>query len=411
MIEEAIIYGSLFVTLLEVIINIKQKITLIQAKQDDKAKLMIEDEKEFNKMRSYNIEKLTLSNIREILSMLRLFLAVRYNLHYELYNYIKNSILFKNDYYTQILTMIALLFIEKVSSIPFSLISTFYIEQKYGFNKMTASLYISDFIKTEILTYLIASPVCYAMLYVISAFPKFFYMQLFAAIASIQLILIVLFPIVIQPIFNKFEELKEGDLKTKIIELAKKVGFRPSKILTMDGSKRSHHSNAYFIGIFKEKRIVLFDTLLTQNTDNEILAILCHEFGHWFYSHTFKQIITAFVTLFIYIYSFNYFVKQETCISHFPMILKFFYFGMLMGFINPLTNLLTNAITRRYERQADIFAVERGYGEDLKSGLVKLHVKNKSNMCPDRWYSVYYHSHPTLFERIELVDNHMKKME
>ncbi|KAM0676794.1 zinc metalloprotease [Binucleata daphniae] len=411
MIEQIIIYGNLMVVIFEIIINIKQKLTLIRAKYDDKAKLMIDDENEYKKMKSYNIEKLTFSNFEKIFGMFKCFYVIKNNLQFELYTYLKSNYNIKNYYVLQTITVCLILMIEKLLSIPFSLISNFYIEAKYGFNKMTFGLFVSDYIKGELLIYTIMSPICIAMLYLIDRFPDSFYLQLFITISIVQLILIILFPIAIQPLFNKFEELKEGDLKTKIVQLSKKIGFKPTKILTMDGSKRSHHSNAYFIGIFKEKRIVLFDTLLEQNTDNEILAILCHEFGHWYFSHTFKQIATAFLTMFVYIYSFNYFIKQKTSISYFPVILKLTYFGALFNFISPLMNLLTNSVTRYYERQADKFAVKHGYGNELKNGLIKLHVKNKSNMCPDNWYSTYYHSHPTLFERIDLIDNEMKKTE
>ncbi|KAM0672977.1 zinc metalloprotease [Gurleya vavrai] len=411
MIDKTIILGNLLVTLLEILLNIRQIVALIRAKYDDKIQKIIKDEEEFEKIKNYNLEKLLFGNAKGIFHLCKLFYIIHCNLYYKTYQYVVATNNFKNEFHSQVLTSTIIMAVDRLFSIPFSIYSNFYIEQKYGFNKMTARLFISDYIKTELLIYFISTPIVYYMLKLISIFPSSFYMQLFLLIAAIQLILIVIFPVFIQPLFNKFEELKEGDLKVKIIELAKKIGFKPSKILTMDGSKRSHHSNAYFIGIFKEKRIVLFDTLLNQNTDNEILAILCHEFGHWYFSHTLKQISFAMINLFFYLYSFNYFINQETSISYYPMILKLLYFSMMLGFINPLLTLLTNSITRRYERQADVFAVKQGYGEDLKSGLIKLHVENKGNLFPDSWYSTYYHSHPTLNERIKLIDETMQKIE
>jgi STE24 endopeptidase len=248
------------------------------------------------------------------------------------------------------------------------------------------------------------------VLYLIDLFPESFYLYVFISVITIQLIMVVLFPILIQPLFNKFEPLDEGSLKKRIVDLAKEIGFKPSKILKMDGSKRSHHSNAYFIGLFKEKRIVLFDTLLNQTTENEVLSILCHEFGHWYYNHTWMNIIFSFSIIFGYLYTFNIFVKNKIFMSKYPMILKLNYFMLLTVVINPLLTLIQNYITRIYERQADRFAVKKGYGNDLKTGLIKIHIENKSNICPDSWYSTYHHSHPTLSERIELIDSEINKM-
>lgn len=406
MIEQTIIFGNLFATTFELILCLKQLRKLKTSEYTQKYSDIIE-KADFYKMKMYNSSKLKYSILVDIFNLFKLFLTIKYSILPEIFEYVATNAKSLSSYNIQILAVIIYFAADKMTLVPFTLYYNFCIEAKYGFNKMTLPLFISDYFKTEFLTHSMIYIMFYAILYIIDICPKSFYLQVFLFVSIFQLIMIVLFPIVIQPLFNKFTELDEDSLKTKIIELAKKIGFKPSKILVMDGSKRSHHSNAYFIGIFKEKRIVLFDTLLKQVNDEEILAILCHEFGHWYFSHTFKQIFFVFALMFFYIYGFNKFIF----INDDYVALKLIYFSLIINFVNPILTFTQNSITRRYERQADAFAVKENYGNGLKSGLVKIHVDNKSNLCVDEWYSAYNHSHPTLFERIEFIDREMKKNE
>lgn len=400
--ENFIIYGNCFVLALELFLIVRQLLKLYKAKYTPFIQKIHENKKDFIKMVYYNSTKLYHKIFESIFDMMKLYLIIRFSVLQRLYE----NIPIKHEILRQVALMLIFMVINNLLHQPFAWISTFLIEQWYGFNKTTVPLYIVDYIKTEVLTSLIMAPVLYIVIKLIQRYTDF-YLPVFAVLSSIQLVLIVVFPIFIQPLFNKFNDLEEGTLREKIIQLAKKVGFKPSKILKMDGSKRSHHSNAYFVGLFKEKRIVLYDTLIEQTNEDEILAILCHEFGHWYHNHIPRQLLPSFMTSFLVIYGLNYYVKS----SNEPIVISMVYFSWFFSFASPLFGLTFNYLTRVLEREADIYAVRMGYADHLKSGLVKIHAENMSNLCPDKWFSTYHHSHPTLTERIELIDSEMKKME
>lgn len=399
--------GNFFNSVIEVFLDLRQFFKLLKAKETKNTALVIKDSNEFSRMKEYNLLKLKLSILKIIADFIQFSVVLKYNLLVILYESCSKWI--NHVYYSQIIFMIVYSFLQSLFSTPFDIFKTFYIEEKFGFNKTTVEVYIIDFIKSTTILSLLAVPLLYSVLKIIDMFPVSFYLQLFLFICMFQIILLVLFPVVIQPLFNKFTPLEEGKLKDEINKLANQINFKSSSILIMDGSSRSHHSNAYFIGLFKEKRIVLYDTLMKQANDDEILAILCHEFGHWSYNHIWKNILFSFVNVFSYSYLFNYFMKNTEIFKNLPVIIKIIYFIMLLSFLSPLLTLLQNAMNRNYEKQADIYAVKMGMGENLKEGLIKLHQKNMNNICIDNWYSTYHHTHPTLFERLELIDNAMKK--
>ena len=230
-----------------------------------------------------------------------------------------------------------------------------------------------------------------------------------------QLVMVVIYPVYIQPLFNKFTELEEGTLKEKITSLCKKIGFKASKVLVMDGSKRSSHSNAYFIGLFKEKRIVLYDTLKNQMDEDEILAVLCHEFGHWYKSHTLKLVFCALIQQLFYFWSTNQLLNNEyfskaLFYQNEPLIIKLMYVVYFLNIAEIPISLSNNVLSRSFEREADVYAVKQGYGKELSSALVKLSKENKGNLSPDSLYSTFYNSHPTVVERMQLIEDEMKKI-
>lgn len=399
--DKTIILGNSIVCLIEFILILRQLLKLKSATFSPYIKKIHSDVSEFEKMKNYNTAKLYLKIVESIFEIIKLYFLIKY----KVLQYLLANITHGSDTFQQTLLLVLHLYIGNILSQPFSLFQTFVIEQKYGFNKTTFNLYLTDYIKTELISGLILGPVIYIVINLIKAY-KDFYIPVYTVISCIQLILIVIFPVYIQPLFNKFTELEEGSLREQIVALAKKIGFKPSKILKMDGSKRSHHSNAYFVGLFKEKRVVLYDTLLEQTNESEVLAILCHEFGHWYHNHIFRQLIPSFLTTFLMIYGLNYYIKG----SKEAIIISIIYFSWVFAFASPLVGLTFNYLTRILEREADVYAVRMGYGEELKSGLIKIHAENMSNLCPDKWFSTYHHSHPTLMERIELIDNEMKKI-
>ncbi|KAJ1957805.1 zinc metalloprotease, partial [Dipsacomyces acuminosporus] len=175
--------------------------------------------------------------------------------------------------------------IATVLGLPFDLYSTFVVEKKHGFNKQTYSLFFSDLVKTLLLTFVLGGPILALFLWVIGITGSQFYLYAWALLAVVQLIIIAIYPTFIQPLFNKFDPLPEGELRTGIEALASRLGFPLKKLYVVDGSKRSSHSNAYVFGFFKSKRIVVFDTLIDQCTTEEVVAIIGHELGHWKKNH------------------------------------------------------------------------------------------------------------------------------
>lgn len=286
------------------------------------------------------------------------------------------------------------------------------IEQRHGFNNQTFGLYVVDLIKTYILTGVIGLPLISGMLWVIKSTGDQFYFYLWLFMLIFQLIMLTIYPTLIQPLFNKVEPLSDGELKQKIESLAKSLNFPLSKLYVIDGSKRSNHSNAYFYGFFNNKRIVLFDTLISQmDSDEQILAVLGHEIGHWHYSHTLRMLTIAQVHTFAVFFTFSLINKNNKIFESFgfhnmpylPIIISFTLFSMISSPAETLISFLMNMLSRYHEFQADMFAKQLNMASDLIQALLKLSVKNKGMLWPDPLYSAWHHSHPPILERIKAL--------
>ena len=304
---------------------------------------------------------------------------------------------------------------ELIISVPFSLYSEFKIEKQFGFSKMTLKLWLLDQVKGFIVSMIFTAILLFAMIGVMSAFPKFWWIFLAAVMFLFSLVMQVLYPLVIAPVFNKFSPLEDGELKTRLENLLAKTGFKSSGVFLMNASKRSGHSNAYFGGMGKSKRIVLFDTLVSQLTPQEIEAVLGHELGHYKLKHIVKRFVLSvpFVVLLMYLLFF--------CSTHIS-IYTGFGFGFCEGAIVPpslqfvglflssmvwselsfLITPVTNFMSRKDEYQADNFSKEITKNPDaLVSGLIKLNSENLSELIPSKIYAFWNYSHPTLLERIK----------
>lgn len=295
-----------------------------------------------------------------------------------------------------------------VTSLPTELYSTFGIEAKFGFNQTTIGLYFSDKVKGLVLSLVIGVPFLLVVLWLMDIMGRSWWLWAFAFIALFQLLLIVIFPTFIAPWFNKFEPLKEGELRDRILALAEQIGFQTSGIYSMDGSKRSAHSNAYFTGIGKAKRIVLFDTLIEQMTTTQGLAVLAHEMGHYKMKHIRRMLLVQTVFLFAGLYVLSLLVAYPPFFaafglapsSHGALVLFTLVSGPFTFYLGPLMNRLS----RKHEYEADRFAaVTLRDGKPMEEALINLTVKNLSNLTPHPWYSAYHYSHPTAVERIEAI--------
>ncbi len=309
-----------------------------------------------------------------------------------------------------VLFIFILSFLSGLPSLPFKLYSTFILEAKYGFNKQTIKSFFIDEIKGLILSLLLGVPFLYAVFWFFNTSGSLWWIWLFTFIAGFQMIMMVIYPIAIAPLFNKFEPLHDGELKESLNALAEKTSFHAQGIYVMDGSKRSGHSNAYFTGFGSFRRIVLYDTLIEQLSIPELTAVLAHEIGHYKKKHIYKMLVSAMIFLFVGLYILSLAINWPTMYQTFNVSISnhmgLFLFMTLSStalfFISPLTNLFS----RKHEYEADAYAVEITKDpESMKNALKLLSQKNLSNLTPHPMYSQFYYSHPTTVERISAIDS------
>ena len=299
---------------------------------------------------------------------------------------------------------VALVF--SLASLPTDLYATFWLEAKFGFNKTTPKLYIADKLKALLIGLVIGVPFLFVVLWLMEAMGRYWWIWAFLFISGFQLLMIVVYPTLIAPLFNKFTPLKEGELRDRILRLADQIGFKTSGIYAMDGSKRSGHSNAYFTGIGKAKRIVLFDTLIEQMSMDQGLAVLAHEMGHYKMKHIRRMLVVQTIFLFVGLYILSLLVNYQPLFAafgfdhpsnHIALVLFSLLAGPFTFYLGPLMNLLS----RKHEYEADCFAAMTLHeGKSMEEALVNLTIKNLSNLTPHPWYSAYHYSHPTPAERI-----------
>ena len=297
-----------------------------------------------------------------------------------------------------------------IISIPISWYSTFVIEEKHGFNRQTKKGFVSDLIKSTLVSMLLGLPLLAGLLYIIENAGDFWWVWAWALLTVFSLIASWLYPSLLAPIFNKFTELSEGSLREKIYALAEKVGFPNGGIFSMDASKRSSHGNAYFTGVFGKKRIVLFDTLTDTLAEDETVAVLAHELGHFKLGHIRKRLIRSVLMslLFFYILSvvidltafYNAFYLKGVS-SYGALIVFGQWFSLVSFFIEPIEN----HNSRKDEFEADAFAKKQmdDNPELLVSGLLKLREKSKSVPITHPLFSRFYYSHPPMIERLEAL--------
>ncbi len=302
-----------------------------------------------------------------------------------------------------------LAYAETVISIPFSLHSTFKIENKYGFNTMTPMLWITDFFKSIMLTTILMGALISVGLWLVSISPDYWWLYVWGFFLAFSLFIMYISPYVIEPLFNKFTPIEDKALEDKIKNLAQKVGIKVSRIFKMDASKRSTHTNAYFTGIGKVKRIILYDTLLKKMDSNEIIAVLAHEIGHWKKKHVLKRIIVSEVIAFIGFYISFKILQTDFLLKMFSIESdSFFAKIVILGFIGSIAvfplSPLAGYFSRRHERQADHFACELTENpESLATSLIKLSKDNLSNLHPHPLYAAFHYSHPPVVQRVREI--------
>lgn len=298
-----------------------------------------------------------------------------------------------------------------VPSIPLDWWGQFRLEAKFGFNKSTLGLWIADKFKGLALGLAIGFPLLWALLSLVRLAGPTWWIWGFALVFVFQLLMLVLYPKLIMPLFNKLTPLPEGELRQRLLALSERTGFRASTIQVMDGSKRSGHSNAFFTGFGRFRRIVLFDTLIAQLKPEELEAVLAHEVGHYKRGHIPKTIALSAVLMLGGFAAIAWLAQAPwfNAAFGFPageIAPAFLLFGMLSGLATFWFTPLGNYFSRKHEYEADAFAREAvGGAQPMIGALRVLARKNLSNLTPHRWFSGFYYSHPTLVEREQaLVD-------
>ncbi|KAK6954726.1 hypothetical protein Daesc_004695 [Daldinia eschscholtzii] len=309
-----------------------------------------------------------------------------------------------------IVFVLTFILIQQVLSLPANIYHTFVLEEKFGFNKQTPKLFITDMIKSNLLAFVIAPPVLAGFLAIVKKTGTQFVTYLWLFTAVLQVFMITVYPIFILPLFNKLSPLEEGKLKTETEALAKKLNFPLHELFVIDGSKRSAHSNAYFFGLPWKKHIVIYDTLIEKSSPEEVVAVLAHELGHWSLGHTTRLFGISQINVF-YIFSlFSVFINNNSLYADFgftkehPIIIGFILFSDALAPMDLVIKLLMNIMSRKFEFQADAFARNLGYQAELASSLIKLQIQNLSTMDADPLYASYHFSHPILSERLKALE-------
>ena len=312
-----------------------------------------------------------------------------------------------------VLLGLLLIIVEEIISIPISIYSTFVIEERHGFNKTTKKTFVTDIFKGLLISGAISSILYATVIFIIISAGDLWWIYAFAAVFTLQAIIFFLYPVLIMPLFNKFEPLDDEQFKKPIEKLLEKVDFKSKGLFVMNASLRSTHGNAFFTGFGKNKRIVFFDTLLKTINPDEMEAILGHELGHYKLGHIRKTLISSLVFGFLGFYILNEIFKSDNFfiahgLENLTVYSKFLMFYLVIGSYTFFTKPITSALSRKREFEADDFSFQYTDGEHMISGLLKLTKDNASNLTPDPLYSSYYYSHPPIAERVASIENKLK---
>jgi STE24 endopeptidase len=309
----------------------------------------------------------------------------------------------------QLALLAAFVLIGGAIELPLSLYQTFVIEERFGFNKMTLKLWLMDLLKSSLIGALIGLPIAALILWVMGAAGEVWWLWAWCIWMGFNLLLLLIYPTFIAPLFNKFKPLEDESLKARVTALMRRCGFAAKGLFVMDGSRRSAHANAYFTGFGASKRVVFFDTLLAKLSAGEVDAVLAHELGHFKHKHIIKRIVSLFALSLAGFALLGWLATQlwfftglgvnpnlngpndALALLLFVMVTPIFSF-----FMSPLLALFS----RKHEFEADAYAVAQTSGTDLASALLKLYEDNASTLTPDPLYVKFYYSHPPASERL-----------
>ena len=315
---------------------------------------------------------------------------------------------FSNEIALALIFFGLIMIVSDLLTIPFQWYGTFVIEEKYGFNKTTVKTFITDKLKGYVLGALIGGAMLSVLIYLINSIGPDFWMWFGILAATFILFVNMFYTSLILPLFNKLTPLAEGELKTSIEEFARKINFPLDNIFVMDGSKRSAKANAFFSGIGKKKKIVLYDTLINNHTTEELVAVLAHEVGHFKKKHIIWSYLISIIQIFFVLFVLSKMVFNENLSialggSQQAIHLNLIAFGILFSPISSIIGLLMSMLSRKNEFEADAYAKETFDGKALSNALKKLSVDSLSNLYPHPAYVFFHYSHPPLIQRLEAL--------
>ncbi len=296
-------------------------------------------------------------------------------------------------------------------SLPFQLYQTFGIEERFGFNKTSARTFVLDKIKSWILGLLLGGGLLLFIQWSYQNGGSLFWIIALGGLGFFSIFMAMFYTSLIVPLFNKLKPLKDGELKTAIEDFAQKAGFELNNVYVMDGSKRSSKANAYFSGLGPRKKIILYDTLISDLSTEEIVAVLAHEVGHYKKKHIYKGLALsllqmAFMLILLWWALGNPALSIALGAKQANFYMGLLAFGLLYSPISFLLDIPNQLFSRKHEYEADAFANSHGFGKALVNALIKLSVKSLSNLQPHPLYVFFYYSHPTLLQRKGAIERH-----
>ena len=383
-------------------LDILQIYTIRHSKIDAKSMQLLDiSEENDKKSREYNISKLHLSIIKNIFYVGYIYTLLLAGL----FKYINESLNSYNLslYLIDLSSILITYLIVHISMLPFSFYSNFVIESRYEFNTSTKLLFFKDNLISLLLTLIVVSMLSLVFFYIVS-FQNLWWLLMSLAMFSVIIISMFIYPTYISPIFNKFKKLQNENIKDEIKDLSERTDFSIENLFVMDRSKRSKHPNAYFTGFSKNRRIVFYDTLIDLLSPKEIKAVLAHEIGHYKHNHITKSLGISTFIIFIGMFLISQLVNNNNYLeilnlnntASSQLIALFFTYQIISFFTDPFFSTLS----RKNEYEADTFASKQVQKEHLISSLVKLYKSNLSFLIPNKFYAIFYFSHPTVLERI-----------
>ena len=366
----------------------------------------IYNEEQYKKQQAYENENSKFSFLSTSISFISLLLVLFFDGFAFLDNIIRNYI--ENETLISLTFFGILMLLSSIISLPFSIYSTFVIEEKYGFNKTTPKIFFFDLLKGALVSIIIGGLILSLIIFLYQSFGSSFWIFAWGLVTAFMLFMNMFYSQLIVPLFNKQTPLENGSLRTAIETFSKQAGFTLNNIFIIDGSKRSSKANAYFAGLGPKKRIVLYDTLINDLKEDEIVAVLAHEIGHYKHKHTIQAMLISGIQTGLILFLFSLLIDNQILSQALGSEHQSFHFGLIVFsfLLEPLSffiGIFSNILSRKNEYQADAFAKKHGLDQALISGLKQLSRNNLSNLTPHPLYVFMHYSHPTLQQRIEAL--------